>query len=169
MSSADLVSVAIRRGENGIVCVAFRTAGPIRLGSGFALITRQAGDTSGSFDEQRYEIQLNPDGSIDVSRPHGEPRYPVRAEVERDRSLLRADMETLLRADQGFEWRAEASHLPNFPLGDVYVDGMPNGGGWNRAAEAAPRPRLERPSQTQRREPRPAEPAADSERASRAP
>lgn len=153
MPSADVVSVAIRRGEDGIICVAFRTAGPIRPGSGFALTTRQADGTGGSSDEQRYEIQLNPDGSMDISRPRGEPRYPVRAEVERDRSLLRADMETLLRADQGFEWRAEARYLPNFPLGDVYVDGIPNGGGWNRVAKAARRPRPERPSQNKRQEP----------------
>ncbi len=142
MPSADLISVAVRRGEGGIVCVAFRTAGPIRHGSGFALTTRQAGGTSASFDEQRYEIQLNPDGSVDVSRPHGEPRYPVRAEVERDGPLLRVEMETLLRPDEGFGWRAESSYLPDFPLGDVYVDAMPNGEGWSQfpAASGTSRP-----------------------------
>lgn len=137
MPSADITSVTIRRGEGGVICVTFRTSGPIRLGSGFALTTRQANGTAASFDEQRYDVQLDPDGSQDVSRPHGEPRYPVRAEVERDGPALRVDMETLLRSDEGFRWRAESSYMPDFPLGDVYVDAMPNGEGWSRFPAAS--------------------------------
>lgn len=130
LPSADLVSAAIRRGEGGVVCVTFRTAEPVRLGSGFALSTRQAAGAPGSFDEERYEIQLTPDGEVNVSRPHGEPRYPVRAEVVRDGVFLKVAMETLLRPDESFGWRAESSYLPDFPLGDIYVDAMPNGDAW---------------------------------------
>ncbi len=130
--SADLVSAAIRRGEDGVVCVTFRTAGAVRLGSTFALSTRQATGTEGSFDEQRYEVQLTPDGEVNVSRPHGEPRYPVRANVTRRGTLLRVAMETLLRPDEGFGWRAESSYLPDFPLGVMYSDAMPNDDRWLR-------------------------------------
>lgn len=130
--SADLVSAAIRRGEGGVVCVTFRTAGPVRLGSSFAVSTRQAAGAEKSFDEQRYEVQLTPDGEVNVSRPLGEPRYPVRARVARRGTVLRAVMETLLRPDQGFGWRAESSYLPDFPLGEIYSDAIPNDGRWLR-------------------------------------
>lgn len=130
--SADLLSAAVRRGQGGIVCVTFRTAGPIRLGSSFAISTRQAAAVAGSFDEERYEIQLTPDGEVNVSRPHGEPRYPVRADVERRGDVLSVAMETLLRPDRGLGWRVDSSYLPDFPLGEMYVDAIPNAGGWLR-------------------------------------
>ena len=135
--SADLVSAVTRRGEDGVVCVTFRTAGAVRLGSTFALVTRQASGAEGSFDEQRYEVQLTPDGEVNVSRQHGEPRYPVRANVKRRGTVLRAAMETLLRPDEGFGWRAESSYLPDFPLGDVYDDAMPNDDRWVRSPASA--------------------------------
>jgi hypothetical protein len=128
--SADLVSAAVRRGPDGVLCGAFRTAGPIRRGSTFAITTRQAIGAAGAFDEQRYEVQLTPDGEVDVSRPHGEPRYPVRASVERRGDVLRVAMETLLRDDHGFDWRAESSYLPDFPLGDMYDDAIPDDRRW---------------------------------------
>lgn len=128
--SADLLSAAISRGQGGIVCVTLQTAGPIRLGSSFAISTRQAGDSPEVFSEERYEIQLTPDGKVNVSRPHGEPRYPVRAKVGRHGDVLSVVMETLLRPDLGFGWRAESSYLPDFPLGDTYIDAIPSTGGW---------------------------------------
>ena len=39
-------------------------------------------------------------------------------------------MQTLLRSGKAFEWRAEISYLPPFPLGDAYIDGVPVGSAW---------------------------------------
>lgn len=128
--SADLLSVAVRRGDHGVVCVTFRTAGPVRLGSSFSFSTRQKDGAGQSFDEQRYEVQLTPDGKVNVSRPHGEPRYPVRARVVRRGATLEVAMETLLRRED-FGWRSDVSYLPRFPLGDMYVDALPNGDRWS--------------------------------------
>ncbi len=129
--SADLVAVGVRRGGDGVVCLTFRTAGTVRGGSTFALGTRQA-EGAGGFEEQRYEIQLAPGGVVNVSRPFGEPRYPVRADVVRRGARLRVAMETLLRPDEDFGWRVDLSYLPDFPLGDVYTDALPNRGRWSR-------------------------------------
>ncbi len=107
----------------------------MRLGSDFALEIRprSAGGTAGvGADRQRYEVQLTPDGSVHVGRPHGEPRYPVRASVVRHDRSLDVAMQTLLRSGEGFEWRAEIKYLPRFPLGDAYLDGLPEGSAWVR-------------------------------------
>ncbi len=132
MPSADLVTVVVRRGDDGVVCVSYRLDGHVRLGSTFALEIRRRppGGAVGTGDQQRYEIQLTPDGRVHVSRPHGEPRYPVRARVVHHNELLDVAMQTLLRPGQAFEWRAELSYLPRFPLGDAYVDRVPDGSAW---------------------------------------
>ena len=129
MPSADLVSVSLSRGRHGVVCVSYRLAGPIRLGSTFALATRQrAPAAQGS--QERYEAELTPDGRVFVSRPHGEPRYPVRARVAHHGDTLELAMQTLLRSGEQFDWRADVSYLPRFPLGASYVDSLPDGSAW---------------------------------------
>ena len=135
MPSADLIAVVVRRGDDGVVCVSYRLDGRVRLGSEFALDIRQrsaGGAVRAGADQQRYEIQLTPDGSVHVSRPHGEPRYPVRASVVRHDKSLDVAMQTLLRSGEAFEWRAEIKYLPRFPLGDAHVDGLPDGSVWVR-------------------------------------
>ena len=134
MASADLVAVVVRRGGDGVVCVSFRLAGPVRVGSEFAFETRRqptggAASVSG-VDQQRYEVQLTPDGKVHVSRPHGEPRYPVRARVVRHGDTLEVAMQTLLRSGEAFAWRVQSRYLPRFPLGDAYVDAFPDGSAW---------------------------------------
>lgn len=127
MPSADLVAVTVRRGDDGVVCASYRLAGAVRPGSTFTLATRQPPAGGG---EQRYEVQLAPDGTVNVSRPRGEPRYPVRARVARRGTTLNVAMQTLLPSGEAFGWRAEASFLPRFPLGDSYVDALPGSAGW---------------------------------------
>ena len=139
--SGDLVAVVVRRGGDGVVCVSYRLAGPVRLGSEFAVETRLqptvgAGAVRG-VDRQRYEVQLTPDGKLRVSRPHGEPRYPVRARVARRGDALEVVMQTLLRSGEAFGWRVESRYLPRFPLGDAYVDTFPDGSGWVSSREGA--------------------------------
>ena len=129
VASGDLVEVTLRRGVDGVLCLTIRTAGVVRPGSTLALATRQA-TGAGRVDEQRYEIQLSTTGEVNISRPHGEPRYPVRAVVRRLGSELRVAMQTLLRAGEGFGWRLELQYLPRFPLGDVYTDSIPDRAGW---------------------------------------
>lgn len=130
MPSADLVAVTVRRGDDGVVCASFRLAGATRPGSTFTLATRQP--PAGRGDEQRYELQLAPGGTVHVSRPHGEPRYPVRARVALRGSTLSVAMQTLLRPGEPFGWRAEVSFLPRFPLGDTYADALPGSDSWAR-------------------------------------
>ena len=133
MPSADLVAVGVRRGDDGVVCVSYRLAGPVRLGSEFAFETRLQPIGAGAVrgvDRQRSEVQLSPDGKVHVSRPHGEPRYPVRARVARRGDALEVVMQTLLRSGEAFGWRVESRYLPRFPLGDAYVDTFPDGSGW---------------------------------------
>jgi hypothetical protein len=134
LPSADLVAVVVRRGGDGVVCVSYRLAGPVRLGSEFAVKTRlwPMGGASAvpGVDQQRYEVQLTSDGKVHVSRPHGETRYPVRARVTRHGDTLDVARPTLLRPGEAFGWRVESRYLPRFPLGDAYVDRFPDGSTW---------------------------------------
>ncbi len=132
MPSADLISVAVSRGQDGVVCVSYRLAGDVRLGSESAFIARQRAP-DGSRLESRYEVQLAPSGKISVSRPHGEPRYAVRADVVRRGDTLTVVMQTLLSPAEGFDWRGEVRYLPRFPLGDAYLDVAPDEPSWEYA------------------------------------
>lgn len=124
LPAADLLAVTVRHGDDGVICVSYRLASPVRLGSEFAFETRSGAD------RQRYEIQLTPDGRVHASRPHGEPRYPVRARVARRGDVLEVAMQTLLRSGQAFAWRVETRYLPRLPLGDIYRDALPGGLTW---------------------------------------
>ena len=81
-------------------------------------------------DQHRYEVQLTPDGKVHVSRPHGEPRYPVRARVVRHGDTLEVAMQTMLRSGEAFAWRVRSRYLSRFPLGDAYVDAFPDRSAW---------------------------------------
>jgi hypothetical protein len=104
----DLVAASARRAEEVPLCFSVRVAGVLEDDTTVSFETVQrAGDR---YAIDRYEVAFDAAGTPRVTRPHGEPRYPVAATVNRrggrlDVGLL--DLPGPLAAR--FGWRTEVS------------------------------------------------------------
>lgn len=108
----DFLSVELRRTGDASLCVSFRTAGPIADGGTFALETIQPapGAPGAPYEINRYEVGLDAAGRPIVSRPAGEPRYPVPSVVGREADSVDADLlELASPLGDSFGWRAASN------------------------------------------------------------
>lgn len=104
----DLVAASARRTEEIPLCFSVRVAGVLDDGATVSFETIQrAGER---YEINRYEVAFDAAGVPHVTRPHGEPRYPVPATVGRRGGRLDVGLLGLpgpLAAR--FGWRAEVS------------------------------------------------------------
>lgn len=132
--AGDIASARLRRGDGGVLCLTLRLAATVRAGTTVALTTAQRAvraPAGSPAEQQRYEIALPHDGGpARLSRPHGEPRYPVRGTASARGPVLEAVFETLLDAQRPFAWQVEAVHSTD-PVEPASVDRLPDTG-WLR-------------------------------------
>lgn len=104
----DIRAASATRGGPAPLCFTLRVAAPLRNGTTVSFQT--IGRRGPQYARDIYDVSIDAGGRPTVTRPHGEPRYPVAAVVARHGDSL--DVALLqLPAPLGarFGWKAETS------------------------------------------------------------
>lgn len=104
----DLLAAAATKGGGAPLCFSIRTAAPLRNGTTVSFETIHR--SGARYELEHYDVTIDARGRPTVSRPHGEPRYPVAAIVARHGDGLDvALLELPAPLGVSFGWKAETS------------------------------------------------------------
>lgn len=117
----DIVAAKARRTGGAPLCVTVRVAGGLDDDATVSFETIQR--TGDGYEISRYEVDFDAAGRPQVTRPRGEPRYPVAAVVARNGGRMDVGvLEPPRPLPARFGWRAETSDAR------PAVDGLPGRG-----------------------------------------